>query len=322
MDKRRRRSLLGVILAAGVGDRIKPLSFSWPKPLLPVGNKPIMQYQIELMKKIGINDFIVVVGHLKERIIDYFKDGKSLGVTIKYIVQKESLGIAHAIGNLEEYIDRPFLLFLGDIFIIPKNIKEIITKFYKYKAGAVLAVKKEKDPQAIKRNYSIILDNQGRVRRVIEKPRHLTTNLKGCGIYLFDLSIFDAIRCTPRTAMRDEYEITTSIQMLIDDSCPVYTAEIVAWDMNITEPCDLLLCNQTWLKFTKRKSFVDPSSKINRQAKIYNSSIGKDARIVNPIRIRNSVILDGAKVESKQNIVNSLVSPSATINCKALKDNA
>src|SRR3989338_6127976 len=99
---------LGVILAAGVCRRIKPLSLMIPKPLLPVCNKPIMQYQIEEMKNLGIKRIIIVIGHLKNKIRDYFKDGKNLGVEISYVEQRQALGIAHEVGQLENYIQSPF----------------------------------------------------------------------------------------------------------------------------------------------------------------------------------------------------------------------
>lgn len=306
--------IYGVILAAGRGDRIKPLSFETPKPLLPVCNKPIMQYQIENMINLGIREFIIVVGHLKKKIKDYFGNGSSLGIKINYVEQKEKLGIAHAVGQLENYIDKPFLLFLGDIFIIPKNLKMMLDIFYGKKAGAVLAVKKELDPDLIRKNFTVILQGKtNKVKRVIEKPRYLTTNLKGCGIYLFDLAIFDAIRNTPRTAMRDEYEITTAIQMLIEDGCPVYMADVVAWDMNVTLPCDLLRCNQKWLKHIGEKRIIHPTARLPNKTKVINSVIGKGVTITHPITIKNTVILAESKIKTEKNIMNSLISPHSTI---------
>ncbi|MFH1459869.1 MAG: nucleotidyltransferase family protein [Candidatus Omnitrophota bacterium] len=270
--------MIGIILAAGKGERIKPLSLDFPKPLLPICNKPIMQYQLEIMIGLGIKKYIFVVGHLKEKIINYFGDGSSFGVEIKYVEQKEKIGIAHAVGQLEKYVSGPFMLFLGDIFIIPKNLKQMIKIFKEEKAGAVLAVKKELDVSSIRKNFTVILNGHSkRVKRVIEKPRYLTTNLKGCGIYLFSQAIFDAIRCTPRTAMRDEYEITTAIQMLIEEGCPVFVCDVVKWDMNVTTPDDLLLCNQKWLK-TIGENAGTKSAFIAPRRKRINSNIGKNAK--------------------------------------------
>ncbi|MBU1122405.1 MAG: sugar phosphate nucleotidyltransferase [Candidatus Omnitrophota bacterium] len=316
--KKIKDKMYGVILAAGKGDRIRPLSFDLPKPLLPICNKPIMEYQLLDMARLGIKDFVFVVGHLKEKIMAYFGNGDLWGVNIRYVEQKEKLGIAHAVGQLEGYIDAPFMLFLGDIFIVPKNLERMISTFKKNNVGAVLAVKKENDPESIKKNFTVSLDPRtNKVKRVIEKPRFLSTNLKGCGVYLFDQAIFDAIRCTPRTAMRDEYEITTAIQILIEDGCEVYTEEVIDWDMNVTIPADLLLCNRKQLKRIGKDNIICQTAKISPSAEIINSVIGKNVEIHHPIRIKDSVIMDGVKIKDKSDFNNNLVSPTSIIRVDA-----
>jgi dTDP-glucose pyrophosphorylase len=304
-----KNKFVGVILAAGQGSRITPLNLKYPKPLLPVCNKPIMEYQIDEMRNLGIRKVYIVIGHLGNKIQEYFKSGQHLGLEITYVKQKEQLGIAHAVGQLEPYIKDPFLLFLGDIFYVPKNLRKMFTIFKKYKAGAVLAIKKEKDPEVIKRNFSIVLGKNNLVNRVIEKPRYVINNLKGSGIYLFDLPIFDAIRNTPRIAMRDEYEITTSIQLLIDYGYRVYPADVIAWDMNITFAQDLLTCNLKQLEWLKQKNIISPSAKIDKKAKIHNSVIGDKVLIKNGISIIDSVIINSTKILTKKDIINYLITP-------------
>lgn len=306
---RKSKKIVGVILAAGKGRRIRPLNFHSPKPLLPVCNKPIMQYQIEEMKALDIKEIYIVIGHLRSKIKQYFGNGKKLGVKITYVRQKEQLGIAHAVGQLEPYIKDPFLLFLGDIFYVAKNLKKMVTLFEKGKVGGVLTVKKEQNPELIKRNFSLILDKDGLVKRVIEKPRYIVNNLKGCGIYLFDLPIFDAIRNTPRTAMRDEYEITNAIQLLIDYGYKVYPANVVVWDMNITFAQDLLKCNLAQLACLRKKRLVCSTAKINQGAKIINSVIGSKVVVKNKIKIIDSVIFPSTKILGDKDIVNSIATP-------------
>jgi dTDP-glucose pyrophosphorylase len=155
-------------------------------------------------------------------------------VRIRYVEQSQRLGLAHAVGQLEPHIDRPFVLMLGDIFFEVTDLGRMVRDFEEFQPAAVLAAKNEADPAAVRRNFSVHLREDGTVRRVIEKPRFVETNLKGCGLYLFDLRIFDAIRRTPRTALRDEYELTDSIQILIDLDYSVRAATVVEWDMNIT----------------------------------------------------------------------------------------
>lgn len=306
--------LYGVILAAGRGQRLGKLGQIYPKPLLPVGNKPIMQHQLEDMIGVGIKEYIIVVGHLKDKIMDYFSDGSRWNVKITYVEQKEKLGIAHAVLQLEPMIEVPFVLYLGDIFMVTSRLNSLIDTFVKNGATAVLSTKKEEDVSNIRKNFSVLLHESGMVRRVIEKPRYIHCDRKGCGIYLFDPLIFDAIRRTPRTAMRDEYEITTSIQKVIDDGFPVYDVDVVDWDMNVTSPKDLLCCNNFWLKYKQCENIVGKSSVIHKGAKIKGSCIGENVVIDAPVTIQDSVIFDNTKIDST-NIVKSILYGGETIFC-------
>jgi len=311
------QKLIGVILAAGKGSRIQPLNLYLPKPLLPVCNKPIIQYQLEDMRKIGVQDVIIVVGHLKEEIISYFSDGSSLGLQIRYVEQRNALGIAHAVAQLENEVNSPFILFLGDIFLVPKDLQAMERMFWERRAGAVLAVKREKNPEYIRRNFAVILHASGTVTRVIEKPRYLTNDLKGCGVYIFDLAIFDAIRRTPRTAQRDEYEITNSIQILIDDGYPVYPAQVIDWDMNITFACDLLECNRDQLKRLGKPYLVGQNTVIHPEATLEGSVLGNGVTVEKPIAVRDSLVFSGVRITSEQDVERMLLTPDIVINCAA-----
>ena len=297
----------GVILAAGTGSRIQPLSLSFPKPLLPICNKPVIQYQIEIMIRLGIKKIFIVCGHLKKGLQDRFQDGRDLGVTIQYVEQEKPLGIAHALARVEPYVDRPFLLFLGDIFFITKDMHEIVNPFENRQACGVLAVKQEPRPEYIKRNYAVLVHESGMVKRVVEKPRYISNNLKGCGIYFFDLPIFDAVRRTPRTAMRDEYEITSSIQILIDDGYPVFPAEVIEWDMNITIVDDLILSNLKMLDLLHRESEIGMNVHYHPEAEFVHSVIGHNAVIEHPITIQDSVVMPETTVSSTSDLKNVLI---------------
>jgi NDP-sugar pyrophosphorylase family protein len=309
-------SLVGVILAAGKGTRMAPFSQLFPKPLLPICNRPILEYQIEYMKKAGITDIIMVIGHLGYAIARHFGDGESLGVKIRYVEQEETLGIAHAVGRLEPYISSPFLLFLGDIFFITEELSLMINKLTEKKASAVLAVKEEKDPEAIKRNFAVRMNEEGYVKRVIEKPRYVTNPIKGCGLYLFDLHIFDAIRRTPRTAMRDEYEITDAIQILVDDGFPVVVSHVVKKDMNVSFPHDLLLCGLEELKHRGEPAIVGNDCEIHPDAQLDRAIIGHRVRIRHPIRIRQSMVFSDTTVDTPEDLERCILTPETLIECK------
>lgn len=306
----------GVILAAGGGSRIRPLSFSYPKPMLPICNKPIIQYQIESMVALGMKEIFIVCGQLKEKFQEYFQDGRDFGVTIRYIEQEKPLGIAHALARVEQYVKSPFLLFLGDIFFITKDLHKMLDQFERRQACGILAVKQETSAEYIKRNYAVLLHESGMVKRVVEKPRYISNNLKGCGIYFFDLPIFDAVRRTPRTAMRDEYEITSSIQILIDDGYPVYPAEVIEWDINITIINDMILCNLKMLDFLNKDNEIGQDVSLHPEVKIIHSVIGHDVVIEHPVTIQDSVIMPGTRVISKNDIIRALVTNDLNYNYK------
>lgn len=309
------KEIYGVILAAGAGARIRPLSFDMPKPLLPVCNRPVIAHQIDYMKAIGIKKFRIVVGHLGRHIMEEFGNGQELGVEIRYVIQEKPLGIAHAVYQLEDELDGPMLMFLGDIFFVPDNLERMIQTYHDKRAAAVIAVKREPRSEMIRRNFAVTLADDGTVQKVVEKPRYVKDDLKGCGIYLFDMPIFDAIRRTPRTAMRDEYEITTAIQILIDDGYAVYPEKTVAWDMNITVPEDLLLCNLRLLNSKGLTSLVSEHASIAPGAQIINSVIGPGVTIEHPITVAHSLIMPGARLGGKHDSEWQIITAETVINC-------
>lgn len=310
-----RPDIMGVILAAGKGSRMAPFSSRYPKPLLPVCNKPILVHQIERMAELGIRDVVIVVGHLGYEIARVLGNGSQYGVSIRFVEQKEILGIAHAVSQLEKHVDRPFLLFLGDIFFDTDDLSVMIDDMREREAAAILAVKEERDPDAIRRNFAVILDDDGTVRRVIEKPRYIKNRLKGCGLYLFDLPIFDAIRRTPRTAMRDEYEITDSIQIMIDDGHRVYHSPVVEDDMNITFPEDLLHVNLMELRKRGLDGLVDPDVTVPAGADLAGSVIGAGVTFAHPLRLTNSLVFPGSRLSHAGEHDHIIVHGDSIIQC-------
>lgn len=306
----------GVILAAGHGSRMGPFGTQVPKPIAPVCNKPLLAYQLEHMARLGIRDVLVVIGHLGHRITQVLGDGADFGVRIRYVEQAERLGLAHAVGQLEPCITRPFMLFLGDIFFQVPDLHLMLDLFEAHHPAAVLAVKEEADPEAIKKNFSIYLRDDQTVRRVIEKPRHIENNLKGCGLYLFDERIFDAIRRTPRTAMRDEYELTDSIQMLIDYEYPVRVASVVEWDMNLTYIADLIACCVQQLRDRGLAKLVGENCQIDPGAELVDTVVGDGAVIPHPVRLQRCVVLPGAIVQEPHDYTDTVITPDAILDAR------
>ena len=179
----------------------------------------------------------------------------------------------------------------------------------------MLATKEEENRDAIKRNFAVILNPDKSVRRVIEKPRYIVNNLKGCGIYLFDLHIFDAIRRTPRTAMRDEYEITDSIQILIDDGFTVKTSNIIKDDLNLTFVEDLLSLNLFALRKQQKRVVIGENTSIKNIDMLENVVVGNNVSILNDITIKNTVIFSDAIVKEAESINESLIVNNQIIHC-------
>jgi NDP-sugar pyrophosphorylase family protein len=303
----------GVILAAGHGSRMGPFGDAVPKPIAPVCNKPLLGYQLEHLRGLGIDDVIVVIGHLGRRIVDTLGDGAAWGVRIRYVEQERRLGLAHAVGQLEPHISAPFVLMLGDIFFEVDDLAQMTRIQRETHAAAVLAVKDEPNPAAIRRNFAVLADEKGAVRRVIEKPRVVPNRLKGCGIYLFDERIFEAVRRTPRTAMRDEYELTDSIQILIDYEYPVRTAAVVTWDMNVTFIGDLIECCVHVLRNDGMRSLVGRNCNIAEGAELIDSVVGDNATVIHPVRFDRCVVMPGATVASTVDLADAVITADAVL---------
>ncbi|MCA3007868.1 MAG: NTP transferase domain-containing protein [Phycisphaerales bacterium] len=307
--------LMGVILAAGKGTRMRPFSEHWPKPVLPVLGKPLMAYQLEMMAAMGIRKVVVVIGHLGHEVVRALGDGSRWGVSIQYVEQEEMLGIAHAVSRLESHVDRPFFLFLGDIFFVTENLRHMLDRFRAGNLGGVLACKREPNLEAIKRNFVVHTDGAGVVHRVVEKPRFPRTDLKGCGIYLFDQSFFDAVRRTPRTAMRNEYEITDSIQIFLDDGYKVEAAEVVKADMNVSYPADLLDLNLLLLQQSGNADWLAPDVKLGKGSALARSVAMAGAEVGDGCVLTECLLFPGAKVPAGRVRRRSIFTADAEIRC-------
>lgn len=305
--------LLGVILAAGKGTRIAPFSTYYPKPILPILGKPLLQHQIDRLRDLGVRRIIVVIGHLGYEIVRALGDGSASGVEITYVDQGPTLGIAHALGKLEDLVDRPFLLFLGDIFFVHDDLSAMKRLLHGDVRG-VLAVKEETSPEAIRRNFVVIEDGRGYVTRVVEKPRHPRTRVKGCGLYLFDPVFFDAVRRTPRSAMRDEYEITDAIQIFIDDGYGVKAARVVRDDLNLSFPRDLLDINL--LLLPGGTNHLGDGVRVHPGARIEHSVLLAGAQVTSPVTLRDCLVFPGVTVESAHDLERRILTREHTIDCR------
>jgi glucose-1-phosphate thymidylyltransferase len=311
--------IVGVILAAGKGARMYPFSERSPKPILPILNRPLLSHQIDVMRDCGITEIHIVVGHLGYQVARAFGDGSNLGVRIHFVEQETTLGLAHAVGALEGRVQLPFVLMLGDIYFqLKAPLRPVIEQVLTGEVNANLVSMYEPDPEMMRRNFVIQADEHGRVHRVIEKPRYVNSQLKGCGLYVFDQHIFDAIRRTPRTAMRDEYEITDSIQILMNDGWIVHHHAIVERDLNLTKPEDVLAINLIELDRRGLPRLIADRVTLPEGTIVERSVIGEGVLVRHPIRIVNSVILPNVVLDVKHDLDGVVMDAEHSVYCPAL----
>jgi dTDP-glucose pyrophosphorylase len=250
------------------------------------------------MRDAGIDDIIVVVGHRGDQIPAHFGDGAQLGVKMRYVVDENPQGIAASLLTARDLVTGPFALFLGDIFIALDDLAPAIQRMSERGADGAVVVRQEPDLDVIRLNFSVITDGEGRISRVIEKPTDPPNTLKGCGVYMFTPEIFDAIKATPRSKLRNEYEITDAIQTLVNKSKGgIFSEELARWDWNITFPGDLLDLNLKVLRERQLDSLVGQGAVINQNTQLVSSIIGDRAVIEAPTLVEECLILADCKVD-------------------------
>jgi len=309
---------LGVILAAGRGARMGPFGASCPKPIAPVANEPLAERQIRQMHALGVREVVVVIGHLGHLVSRCLGDGSRLGVSIRYVEQERPMGLAHAVSQLEGQVDRPFYLMLGDLYFELEQPERLAEAFFAgHCAAAVALMTGPVPPERQAQDFAVHVDDRGLARRVIEKPRYLQSPRKGCGFYLFDLPVFDAIRNTPRTALRDEFELTVALQTLIDFGCPVAAAPVVSYDLNVTTVADLIACSRRALASSGRTRVTGTGCEIAAGTRLEETAVGDRVRITRPISLRRCIVLPDAVIDDGQDLEDLVITPEARFSARS-----
>lgn len=241
---------VGIIPAAGKGLRLNDLLLTrvLPKPMLPILNKPLLEYAMENLKSMGVEDVYVIVGSKKEIIKEYFGNGEDFSLHITYLEQNPLRGIAHAISLAKNFVSEPFSVILGDDLTITSSLCNLVETFWEKNAWVVEGAVLENNVEAIKRACCIALGNAGKIKEIIEKPSAPKSNLRGVGVYLFDPKVFDFIEITPASIKRNEKEITDTIG-LIAKRGRAYAALIDGMNINVNTFSDLMIATKLLLKF-------------------------------------------------------------------------
>ncbi len=225
-----------VILAAGEGTRMHPLTYTRPKVMLPIANKPILEHLLMEMKLAGVCRFIFVVGYHEEIVREYFADGKSWNVEVEYASQRNLSGTADALRTAEGLIEEDFLMVNGDAIIGFQDITRLGQQ-----AGNALSLIELEDVSGL----GVVEVKENRITRIHEKSATPPSKLANAGLYRFTPEIFAAINDTPKSS-RGEYEITDSIQILINRGIPVTYQTLGRW-FDLSYPWDLLTANEELL---------------------------------------------------------------------------
>jgi bifunctional UDP-N-acetylglucosamine pyrophosphorylase/glucosamine-1-phosphate N-acetyltransferase len=222
-----------VVLAAGEGKRMRPLTYARPKVMLPIANKPIVEHLLIEMKKAGIGEFTFVVGYHGETIRQHFGDGEKWDVRIEYATQRKQLGTAHAPMFAKGSADDKFLLVNGDVLIRAEDVEKVMAK-----DGITLTLVERNDTTGL----GVVETAGDRIARIHEKVANPPSNLVNAGLYLMTAEIFEAIDRTKRSP-RGEYELTDSLQLMLGEGHPISWVAIDRW-LDVSYPWDLLAANE------------------------------------------------------------------------------
>lgn len=317
-----------VVLAAGEGVRLQPITLTRPKHLVEVGGKPLLEYCLSSLKASGIDEVLIVVHYMAEEIQKQFQDGKSFGMRIEYVEQKAIVGTGNAASVAEPYVKDDFVLIYGDLLFTTEALKSVIALHQRERPFATMAVVPVQKPE----NYGIVeIENGNRVKRIVEKPsrQEAPTNLANAGIYVFSVEIFEKLR-TISSSSRGEWEITDAVSLLAKEGKTVLAATLSQGDwFDIGRPWDLLEANRWALERMDHKvvgfvedgahligpvtvaksarvrsgayiegpALIDEESDVGPNCYIRPcTSIGKKVRVGNACEVKNSILMRGTHV--------------------------
>jgi UDP-N-acetylglucosamine diphosphorylase/glucosamine-1-phosphate N-acetyltransferase len=326
-----------VVLAAGEGIRLHPLTSTRPKHLIPVGGKPLLEHLLSLIKAAGVDEALIIVYYLADQIKQFFGDGSKFGMKLEYTLQAGVGGTADATGLAKDYAKEDFLLVYGDLFTTPDVIKQVVRSHGKKKPAATMAVAPVKHPE----QYGIVKLDESHVIDIVEKPSpaKAPTNLANAGIYVLSTEIFEKIRQT-HPSSRGEREITDSLRLLIQEHT-VLAVQVPSGEwLDIGRPWDLLEANRRALNrmeptnngkiedgahligfvsvaerarvrsgaYIQGPVFIGEDSDIGPNCFIRPyTSVGKDVKIGNACEMKNSIIMDETRIRHLSYVGDSVI---------------
>jgi NDP-sugar pyrophosphorylase family protein len=305
--------VVGVVLAAGTGSRLGPLGEGYPKAALPVANMPLITHHLRLLSRLGVRRAFVVVGHHAERVERALGNTERDGLDVQFVRQPAPLGSAHALASIRTELRTAFLVLLGDYYFVAGEPEVMLQRLAR--GESAIAVKREPEVRLVREACAVETGTDGRVLAIVEKPTQPRTDLKGCGFYALVPEALDAVARTPRTALRDEYELTVSLELFIGAGNPLYAEDIIDWDCNVTRPADLLECNLSWLDrhgvshLVAERAFVSPDAELRRTV------VGEGAAVRGLSYLTEVVVFPGTEVSGGCSVERTLLTPEGPISC-------
>jgi glucose-1-phosphate thymidylyltransferase len=329
----------GLVAAGGHATRLRPLTFSLPKQLIPVANRPIISYVLRDLADSGIEDVVVVVApHSAQQIRDEVGDGEAFGLRLTYIVQAQAAGLADVVLTAEDALGHePFVMYLGDN-LLQGGIAPMVEEFRTSRPNASILLAPVEHPEA----FGVAVVESGRVVRLVEKPNDPPSNLALVGVYMFDDNVFNAVRSI-EPSWRGELEITDAIQQMIDTGLHVTSRVVAGWWLDTGKKDDMLDANRIVLETLEAgvagevdadsqlqgRVVVEAGAKIVRShirgpvvvgagARVVDSFIGPSTAIgadcvVEDSEIEHSILLTGSRVAGVRRITDSIIGRGAEV---------
>ena len=294
-------SLKGIVLHGGAGTRLRPLTFSGPKQLIPVANKPVSQYVIEDLRDSGIRDIGIVIGStFPDLVRDFYKEGSWLGVKITYIYQGRPLGIAHAVSLCKDFVGSDdFVVYLGDN-LLQEGISGFLNEFVGGDYDAYILLKEVDDP----RRFGVAeLDASGKLIDLVEKPEVPPSNFALVGVYFFKPVVFEVIKGL-KPSWRGELEITDALRLMLKGGYRVGYSFVKGWWLDTGKKDDILYANAV---------ILDERAERKIKGEIINSRVEGRVMLEEGSKVINSVVRGPAVIGSGALIKESFIGPYTSI---------